>query len=237
MMNLRSFTETETYDDEPKKQLFVPIEDSTLPEAVFPWDIEQDNERWAWAVNYLYGCGFYKKGMWKKPKHIKTVDQLSKLLLWLRGPRNFILCFSPSPVYMRELYLYVAASWALTTGGRSEVCDVQDLIDAVFNRDSGRMESIEKSDLLLLPSTTEKDYVGLKSARGTILNMLLRRKTIGLPTVTDLYVTGKHKNVEPWYTRNAKRIKDIYGELAYDMFYGESAKYVYVAMPNKGVGG
>jgi hypothetical protein len=206
------------------------------PEPIMPWDIDTSSEKWLWAVNYITTRSFYKGSVWGAPKEQKTADQIKRIVQWSLGTRNFILCFSPSPLYMRKLYMYVTASWTLTTGGRAEIADIDDLQNIMYDKfkHPEKREALQEADLLCLPYA-ERGHSGLNSIRGSVSNMLMKRRTLNKSTIVDLFV-GKRPVVlnEDWFIPNSKRIIDNFGELAYDLFYGENAKYAYVSVPERG---
>ena len=199
-----------------------------------PWNVDKSADKWMWPVNYIATRELYDSRIWTKP-HNSSIDyQIVMLVQWLRGPRNFILCFTESPNYMRKIYKYLAASWALTMFTRSEIADIQTIMSAVFDSNSSKWESIEEADLLILPYI-DKSHMGLQKARGNISNMLLRRRSLNKPTIMDILVTKKpiirDGNIsEKWFLDNAVVIKDIFGEAAFDLFYGKISKHVYVSV-------
>lgn len=208
-----------------------------IDEIILPWNIDRRADKWLWPVNYIATRSVYDRSVWSDPDDSRLEDQVSKILSFLQGSRNFVLCFCDSPIYMRKLYQYIAAAWALTTFTRSEIADIQTILSSAFEADSEKWEAIEEADLLILPYA-DSAHIGLKKVRGHISNMLLRRRSLNKPTLTDLWVAEKppvkggtiHQS---WYLRHAAGIKDLFGELAFDMFYGEKAKHVYVSNPNK----
>jgi hypothetical protein len=207
-------------------------------EVVLPWDIDRRAEKWLWPVNYIATRSIYDRSVWREPDDARLEDQVTKMLAFLQGTRNFVLCFCNSPIYMRSLYQYIAAAWALTTFTRSEIADIQTILSAAFEADSPKWEAIEEADLLILPYA-DSSHIGLKKVRGHVSNMLLRRRALNKPTITDLWVADKppikggtiHRS---WYLKYAPGIKDLFGELAFDMFYGDRAKHVYVSTAKKG---
>jgi len=202
-----------------------------VPEFVYPWDIDVKSPRWQWATSFVSTRPYYDRRVWTAPRHGALSDQVRKFLPCLFGSRNFVLCFSKSPVYMRDFYNYLSATWALTTGDRFEIADIQSLIDAIFDRDNAAREMLETIDLLLLPYG-DKDHVGLHKARGTLSNILMRRKAAGLATITDLYVTQQPSG-KRWYLEEAQKVRDVFGRMAFELFYGDNAKYVYVTAPKR----
>jgi hypothetical protein len=204
---------------------------------VLPWEVDKTADKWLWPVNYIATRSFYDRKIWKEPKDKRLDNQVLRLMEWLQGPRNFIMCFCSSPRYMRDLYQYLLASWALTTSTRSEIADIQTLMSAVFEPNSPKWEAIEEADLLIIPYA-DKSHVGLKKIRGHLSNMLLRRRSLNKPTITDIWVSENppFKNGEihrSWYGSHAIVIKDILGELASDLFEGDNSKYVYVSSKNE----
>jgi hypothetical protein len=202
-------------------------------EIVYPWVIDALADRWLWPVSYINSRGFCDRSVWKSPKIPKMESQIHNLMKFILGPRKFVLCYCRSPVHMRTLYNYVAASWSLTTMSRSEVVDVQDLLNAIFGGDDDRLEAIEEADLLMLPYV-DGAHIGLKKARGHIANMLVRRKVRKKPTITDIWVPRPPKIVDDkvnreWYISQASRLKDAFGDMIFDLFFGDQAKHVFVS--------
>lgn len=223
-----------------------------FPDIIYPWtlvkspkelgkvDVQLDEEdvkgptitspKWQWAIDYITSRPLYSKKVWEEPSDtIKT--QVSKFIPWFFGSRNFVLCFSTSPTHMRKLYSYILATWALTTQTRAEVADMTELISSTFERDSDRFEAIWKAELLILPYA-DSFQVGLKNVRGTLGNMLIRRRSANLPTITDVLLTKSGASKEA-QAKLAMSLKDLYGNLAYDIFSGENAKWVNVSVPKE----
>lgn len=208
-----------------------------LDEVVLPWEVDKRSDKWLWPVNYIATRSIYDKTVWTDPNDDRIEDQVAKLLSFLQGSRNFVLCFCESPIYMRKLYQYVAAAWALTTFTRSEIADIQTVLSAAFEPDSPKWEAIEEADLLILPYA-DPSHLGLRKVKGHVSNMLLRRRSQNKATLTDLWVADapKIKNGiihRSWYLNHAPAIKDLFGELAFDIFYGDRAKHVYVSTDKK----
>lgn len=233
-----------------------------IPETVLPWKIDLSLPKWGWSTTFISSRVYYDRRVWKSPLSVgeakaeveenkrweeeKKKDpnarrrdpivsamegQIKSLIPYLYGSRNFVLFFSTNPVYIRKLYQYMAAAWVLSTNKRVEIADIQELIEVMFGDDEGRKEAIWQADLLFLPYPA-KDHPGITKIRGAISNMLIRRKTAGLPTVTDLYVKRKPKE-KPALITQAKRLMDTFGDMAFDLFRGDSAKHVYVNTPKE----
>lgn len=202
-----------------------------LNPIVLPWEIDPKASKWQWAVGFVSTRRFYDRNVWRDPCDEDISTQVEKMVNFLRGSRNWVLCFSNSPSYMRKLYQYVLAAWACTTGDRAEVADIQDLISIVFDRDEERREAVECANLLILPYSAPSQ-VGLQAARGTISNLLMRRKAANLPTVTDIFTVDRPKG-KSWYINESKAVVDTFGQLAYDLFNGDSTKFVYVSVPRR----
>lgn len=200
-----------------------------IPETVLPWEIDLTLAKWGWSTTFISSRAYYDRHVWQHPEQIKIVDQVMNLVPYFYGTRNFILCFSTDPVYVRKLYHYLAAAWALTTNSRVEIADIQELIEVMFGDDEARKEAIWQADLLFLPYAA-KDHPGISKVRGAISNMLLRRKAAGLPTVTDLYIKRKPRDKMD-LVNYAKRLVDTFGDVAFDLFWGDAAKYVYINTP------
>ena len=80
-----------------------------MNEMVFPWDIDQQALKYAWPVSFIKNRRMPTL-VWEAPAD-RTLDQAVKLLRFLQGSRNWVVCFSMSPSYMRTLYTYVEALW------------------------------------------------------------------------------------------------------------------------------
>lgn len=199
--------------------------------VVLPWEIDPKASKWQWAVGFVSTRSLYDRRVWREPSDDLVASQVEKMIHFLRGSRNWVLCFSSSPSYMRRLYQYVLAAWACTTGDRAEVVDIQDLITLIFERDDERKEAVERADLLILPYASP-DQVGLQAARGSISNLLMRRKAANLPTITDVFTRDRPKG-KAWYINESKAVADVFGQLAYDLFNGDSTKFVYVSVPKE----
>lgn len=199
--------------------------------VILPWEIDPKASKWQWAVGFVSTRSLYDRRVWREPTDDLVASQIEKMVHFLRGSRNWVLCFSSSPSYMRRLYQYVLASWACTTGDRAEVVDIQDLISIIFERNEERREAVECANLLILPYASP-DQVGLQAARGSISNLLMRRKAANLPTITDVFIRDRPKG-KAWYINESKAVADVFGQLAYDLFNGDSTKFVYVSVPRE----
>lgn len=199
-------------------------------EVIFPWAIERQAEKWQWAIGFFNVKGI-SATVWSVPKNSKVVNQIEKLTLWTLGSRNFILCMSESPSYMRSLYPYVFSTFVCTTGERAEIADIADILEAVDNPDGEKMDAIEYADLLIVPYC-DPDNRELKFRRGAVANLFQRRKQRGRSTITDLFIermTFKPESYEQ-YSRN---LIHSFGPVVKELFQGDHAKMVGVSLPAK----
>ncbi len=201
-------------------------------ELIFPWNIDVDAYKWQWAVQYISNRGI-PATVWRPPADPRTDEQVVKLYGWLQSSRNWVVCFSSSPSYMRSLYYYLAATWACNMSQGYEELETRDIPRIAFEKDSDKEESIKDTPLLFLPY----GEIGHASAAkaGSILasSILIKRKLSRRPLIADIFVTEKVTETE--YLRYSKRMIDVYGNLALDLFIGEHVKNVWVSVPGKDI--
>lgn len=201
-------------------------------ELVVPWEIDTDAYKWQWAVQYMNNKGI-PHSVWKPPADPKTDEQVRKLYGWLSSSRNWIVCFSTSPSYMRSLYYYVAAMWACNTTQGYEELETRDIPRVAFDKDSDREESIRHSPLLFLPYGEVSHSSAAKAGSALASSILIKRKLARKPLIADIFVTQKVGESE--YLKQGKRMIDVYGNIALDLFIGEHIKNVWVSVPGKDI--
>jgi len=134
---------------------------------------------------------------------------------------------------MRELYPYVTSTFTFNTSKRSAIMDVQQVLDAIYSKNEEVLDTFENVDLLVIPCA-DPDHFGLRTAKSKIASMLTRRKAKQLSTIVDVLVpelpSGKQQMMAYVQT-----LKGVYGDLGWDLFNGEHAKWVSVRV--KGGGG
>ena len=202
-----------------------------MQEVIFPWDIDIQSDKWRWAAGYITSSNFPVQ-VFKEPVDKTVRNQVERLVEWATGTRSWIVCFSESPSYMRELYQYVAASWICTTDSRARMFDVDSLIEGISDPDGVMRDTIEHVDLLIVPYC-DPTHHQLRYKRGPIASVLQRRKYNNLSTITDIFVKNIKFNSKQ-LQEYSKLLIDSYGDVAYELFTGDRSKYVGVNLPKNG---
>lgn len=198
-------------------------------EVIHPYDIGKSPEKWGWAIGYLGMRGFdIHSFVYKTPEDDRVKKQIDCLTKWAYGSRNWLVCLCESPSYMRTLFAYVMSSYVFTTGNRAIMCDVDDLLEAVEDLQGDKRDIIEHADLLLI-SYADPSNQHLKWRKGSIANILQRRKFRRLSTFMDIFVPSIPKSIDEVERFNlSKAIVDSFGESVFELFTGDSAKNVVV---------
>lgn len=217
--------------------------------VVLPWTVNPRSSDWSWAYSYLTDKGFPKK-IWTHPggsildKDGRPVNpknkrfsegveaQISYLCRFLQGSRNWVVCSSQDALYMRFLYYYLAGAWVCSTKRGVEIFDFIRLGDAVLNKDNENEKSLlEHTDLLIIPYG-DSSSPGIRFAKGSILNLLIRRKEAGRPTIVDVLI---RKNTDKEIGDAIMRLDDAFGSGASTtLFNTDTAKRVSVKIIKEG---
>jgi len=199
-----------------------------MNEMVFPWDIDQQALKYAWPVSLIKNRRMPTR-VWEAPAD-RTLDQAVKLLRFLQGSRNWVVCFSMSPSYMRTLYTYVEALWVLNTGTPFEEVDIKDIL-MMFQQKSvedEREEQVIETGLLVLPYTDAVNISVQRAGSMFLSSVLMKRKVQRRATITDIFVS---KPVDKEMARKEMRkLSDVYGTSVVDLFSGEECQSSCVSM-------
>lgn len=200
----------------------------------FPWSINQDSDEWLWSMSYIRRRYMYCEEIWKAPDKLRQI-QIKGIVSYLLGSRNFALCLSVSPTYMRSLYPYIMASWVLTTKTRAEIAEISMIVSHIFDKNLDRLEAIEKADLLIIPYC-EPNQAGLNHTRSQISNIIMTRKAQKKATLIDTWISGKHANPKnkddlASIVKKTNVIQDLFGDLVFDMYRsGVGIKYIKITV-------
>lgn len=190
----------------------------------FPWDISKDSY-WGWAVDTVTSKGL-PPIVWQRPGSDQTVNQIATLVDLLQTDKNFIMCFCRHLSYMRDLYLYIAATWICTTRTSVSIFSTEDIIDAMFQADI--RDTMENTDLLIIPYSDATSPL-FKNARATVGQVLQKRRIYKRATITDLCVSSADN-----LKRNIKdltvRFLEIYGRKAFESFTKRNARTLIVSV-------
>ena len=190
-------------------------------EIILPWEIDRRATKWQWGLNYLLSKdvpGY----IWTQPGDSKEIDRIVYLMKALKANRNWIVCLTQDPAYMRTIYMYLVATWVLTTGTYYEEAV---LASGVFSRDVEKEQGYIDTGLLVLPYF---EYVKPLQSIGAVFtsSVLARRKVQRRPTITDLHVDKRVKDGR--YQDVLRQLIDIYGTMSFNLFTGDRAKCVYM---------
>lgn len=190
----------------------------------FPWDIPRSNY-WGWAVDAITTKEL-PPIVWQRPASDKTVAQIATLIRLLQTDKNFIMCFCRYLSYMRDLYLYVAATWICTTRLSVSIFSTEDIINAMFQSDI--RDTMENTDLLIIPYSDATSPM-FKNARATIGQVLQKRRLYKRATITDLYVSSAD-NLKKNIKDLTVRFMEIYGRKAFESFTKLNARTLIVSV-------
>lgn len=196
-----------------------------MTERIYPWTLVPldtgENLNLAWAVSYIRERKV-SDFIWDHIPDALTLSRIDKLIHSLTGNRNWIVCLSSSPSYMRILYMYLVSVWSLNTGKRFRIADLVELVSA--SMDGTLIEEYETADLLIIPYG-DPNMPGIQKVRGSVYTLLQRRKVQELPTLVEVYVADPPKDQDSVLS-NMGFLVDLFGELATDLFSGAHVKYV-----------
>lgn len=195
-------------------------------EISYPWSIDTKADKSLWPTMYLAEKQM-PKFVWDTEPDPKSIARIESLVRYASGARNWVVCASHSPTAIRELYCYIAATWVYTTGLRYQIMDIPDLIRAAFDSEDG-LTLMEEADLLILPYG-DASHPGLQKARGSICNVLQRRKFNRMPTILDVFTPKVPVDLAAFTRQVQGPLVDRFGELSTDLFSGETCRYVTLA--------
>lgn len=193
------------------------------------WRADPASDKWKWGYGFLCLRGFEVNSfIYFEPKNERMAGQVEHLVEWSIGNRNWIVCISESTTYVRRLFDYVLASYVFTTGDRAIAVDVDDLIEAADDPEGEKRDIIEYADLLLI-NYCDPNNPQLKWKRGSIVNILHRRKHKELATMFNLFVREIPNKMDSAMAMQLTRgIVDVFGETAYELFTDRYSKRVVV---------
>jgi hypothetical protein len=214
-------------------------------ELVYPWDLkkrlpadpegEQFEEviadKWVWHMGFLTSKNA-PDYIWEEPESSKVKNQIKCLTEYALGSRRWVICLCESSAYMRSLYPYVMATYVLTTSDRAIIADVDDLIVATDDHTGVMRDTIEYSNLLLIPYADPNNSL-LKYRRGTITNIMQRRKANKRATVVDLYINDLRGVNAKGRFKHCLKLVDSFGQPVFELFTGDEAKHVVVKPPRE----
>lgn len=194
------------------------------PEITYPWDVPKSS--WEWPVLVITRRGFPEE-VWKRPKNETVLSHVRFLVNQLSGKRNFVACFCEFPFYMRDLYFYVASTWICTQKLPADIITVEDVREARFASDMNRLDTFEKTDLLILPYTNPENF-NLRYAKEPLGRIFQSRRIAKKATLVDVALGPADRKTSSGILEAAARLSDLYGESAGSAFGSETSKYVLV---------
>ena len=191
-----------------------------------PWNVDRTADRFRWGVGYL------EQRLLPPEVYGRPDDRLAKqvecIVEWSLGSRNWIVCICDSTSYMRVLFGYVLASYVFTTGERAIAVDVDDLTNAVDEPEGEKRDIIEHADLLLI-NYCDPANPQLKWKRGSIANILQRRKYNRLSTIVNVFVRNIPEKMDSTKAlKLSEAIIEMFGETSYELFISQDSKRVIV---------
>jgi hypothetical protein len=196
-------------------------------EVILPWEVDRTSSKYTWAAGYLEQRRV-PSIVYLQPKDERLVKQISSVVKWTLGSRNWIVCICNSTGYIRSLFGYVLASYVFTTQGRAISVDVDDLTTAIDEPDGDKRDIIEYADLLLI-NYCDPDNPHLKWKKGAIANILQRRKYKKLSTVLNVFsrkIPDKMDSAKA--LKMTERVTDMFGETSYELFTDQDSKRVLI---------
>jgi hypothetical protein len=122
----------------------------------------------------------------------------------------------------------VLASYVFTTNGRAIAVDVDDLTSAVDEPDGYLRDIIEHADLLLV-NYCDPDNPQLKWKKGSIANILQRRKYNKLATVVNVFVRNIPSKMDRLRAlKLSESVIEMFGETSYELFTTQDSKRVVI---------
>lgn len=200
-----------------------------MSRVVQSWEIDCNADRWKWGYGFLCLRGFeLTSTVYFEPKSDRLKQQIERLVEWSLGSRNWIICISESTTYVRRLFDYVLACYVFTTDDRAIAVDVDDLIVAADDPEGEKRDIIEHADLLLI-NYCDPNNPQLKWKRGSIVNILHRRKHRGLATMFNLFVREIPRKMDSSKAiEMTKGVADVFGETAFELFTDANSKRVVI---------
>jgi hypothetical protein len=196
-------------------------------EVKYPWSIDRNADRYKWGVGYLEQR-LVSLDVYGRPRGDRMISQISSIVEWSLGNRNWMICLCESTSYMRSLFGYVLASYVFTTHERAIAVDVDDLLMAVEEPDGEMRDIIEFANLLLI-NYCDPANPHLKWKKGAIANILHRRKYNKLATVVNVFIRNiPDKMDEAKALSLSQSIIEMFGETCYELFTSEDSKRVVV---------
>ena len=205
-------------------------------EIVYPWIVgpvpwEQDKDsRHKWAATFLADKdvpAFVFSA--PSPKTIERIDFF--IQQFCTKHRKWILSFSDSTTYMRELEFYIMGTFVLTTGLAAQVVGPDRLVQFAFERSDnlefGLDDEFQAAQLLIIPYF-DPLYPGYQKAIPKIAALLLDRKLNKRPYMVNLYEREVNNMSGRKTAEGVHKLSDYFGEQAYDLFTDSLTKYVVI---------
>jgi hypothetical protein len=198
-----------------------------MTQVLHPWDVDRSSTRFKWAIGYLEQR-LLPSEIYGRPTDGRIVKQIECIVEWALGSRNWIVCLCDSTSYIRVLFGYVLASYVFTARERAIAVDVDDLTNAVEYPDGDRRDIIEHADLLLI-NYCDPANPQLKWKKGSIANILHRRKYKRLATVVNVFVRNLPDKMDSKRAlKFSESVIDMFGETSYELFTSEDSKRVVI---------
>ena len=208
---------------------YLKVQYSNMNKVVTSWEVDPRADKWKWGHGFLSMRGFESGSViYLEPKKERVKNQIERLVEWSLGSRNWIVCISESTTYVRRLFDYVLACYVFTTEDRAISVDVDDLIIAANDPEGEKRDIIEHANLLLI-NYCDPNNPQLGWRRGSIVNILHRRKHKGLATMFNLFVREIPKKMDSSKALELTRgIVDVFGGTAYELFTDKNSKRVVI---------
>lgn len=194
-----------------------------MVDLIKPWEINLMAQVHKGMVWWLLDNGWTKEDLLNVPTE-KDVARVEKIALSMMSPKNWIVCYSSSPSYIRYMMRVAGSVWALTTKRRLMLLSYRELAEVLMDHDSDVKYMVSETDLLIL-SYSDPLQPLIAKFRGSFAELMLQRKQRKLPTVTDIQIPKSVKSRKDLIS-NLGVLEEFFGKIWLDLFTKEDAKYL-----------
>ncbi len=196
-------------------------------ELVKPWEVSLEDPIYGWAKFFLHDRKIPNLVFSRPSKVMESRIEFLVTQLCTKG-RRWVICFSDSSTYIKNLSLYTVASFVFSTNLRAELYGPEDLVDFTFGR-AGQLSSIEvpaikECPLLVIPCF-DFMHPGYLKARPKIIDLLIDRKLKKRPFMFSLYNPVLPSN-KGEIANFSSQLTDFFGGQARDLFSDEMTKFI-----------